>query len=89
MINENRCTLFLQADEIDHLTIRYTDFGEKLNTRRGIEMILFYSSAYEEVKNALPCAGISEKHLSSLSEDEIYKLLVKVRTVLLDEAFSK
>lgn len=82
-----RSKYFLQADEIDHLTIRYTDFGEKLNCKRGVEMIKYYNSAYPSVNDILNLKDASYEYLNSLSETEIYSLLVLVRTELLKLAF--
>ncbi len=86
-MNKNRATLFLQADEIDHLTIRYTDFGEPLNTETAIKIIKFYADCYDEVAEKISDADIKKEELQKLSEKELYEILVKIRTVLLDWAF--
>ena len=86
-ITDNRSKYFLQADEIDHLTIRYTDKGEKLSTEKGAEMLLFYNFCYPEVSAALEGNEITKEALSKLGEDEIYRLLVITREALLDTAF--
>ena len=87
MVNVNKTTLYLEADEIDHLTIRYTDFSEPLNTAKGIKMITAYNMKYPEVAAALSGIDTSRAGLSRLPEEEIYKILVTVRTVLLDKVF--
>lgn len=87
MVSVNKTTLYLEADEIDHLTIRYTDFSEHLNTAKGIKMITAYNMKYPEVKAALAGIDTSRAALSLLNEEEIYKILVTVRTVLLDKVF--
>ena len=87
MVNVNKTTLYLEADEIDHLTIRYTDFGEPLNTAKGIKMITAYNMKYPAVRAALESVDTSRAGLLRLPEEEIYKILVTVRTVLLDTVF--
>lgn len=87
MVNVNKTTLYLEADEIDHLTIRYTDFGEHLNTAKGIGMITAYNMKYPGVAAALSGIDTSRAGLSRLPEEEIYKILVTVRTVLLNMVF--
>ena len=86
-MNKNRTTLFLQADEIDHLTIRYTDFGEPLKAETAIKMIKFYADCYDEVAEKIADVDTKTEALRKLSEKELYEILVKIRTVLLDEAF--
>lgn len=86
-MNKNRATLFLQADEIDHLTIRYTDFSEPLNKEKAVKMIKFYCSRYDKVAAEIGNINIKKEELLKLSENELYEVLVKIRTVLLEEAF--
>lgn len=86
-MNKNRTTLFLQADEIDHLTIRYTDFSEPLNTESAIKMIKYYADCYDEVAEKISDVDTKKEELQKLSEKELYEVLVKIRTVLLDAAF--
>ena len=86
-MNKNRTTLFLQADEIDHLTIRYTDFGEPLNTESAMKMIKFYADCYDEVAEKISDFDTKTEELRKLSEKELYEVLVKIRTVLLEWAF--
>ena len=86
-MNKNRATLFLQADEIDHLTIRYTDFSEPLNKEKAVKMIKFYSACYDKAAAAIGNIDTKKETLQSKSERELYEILVKIRTVLLDEAF--
>lgn len=86
-MNKNRTTLFLQADEIDHLTIRYTNFGELLKAETAIKMIKFYADCYDEVAEKIADVDTRTEALRKLSEKELYEILVKIRTVLLDEAF--
>lgn len=86
-MNKNRTTLFLQTDEIDHLTIRYTDFGEPLNSETAIKMIKFYADCYDEVAEKISDVDTKKEELHKLSEKELYEILVKIRTVLLDAAF--
>lgn len=86
-MNKNRSTLFLQTDEIDHLTIRYTDFGEPLDKEKAIKMIKFYSDCYSEVQKEIGEVDTSNKSLQKLTEKELYEILVKIRTVLLNSAF--
>lgn len=83
----NRSTYFLQADEIDHLTIRYTDFGEKLNRKKAVEMIKFYAAAYDSVKTELGDTDVSYGSLNGLADEELYMILVVIRTELLRIAF--
>ena len=87
MVNVDKTALYLEADEIDHLTIRYTDFGEHLNTEKGIKLITAYNMKYPAVNAALAGIDTSRAALSRLPEEEIYKILVTVRTVLLDKVF--
>ncbi len=82
----NRSTYFLQADEIDHLTIRYTDFGEKLNKKKATEMIHFYNDIYSAVSEKLKAYELSFEALDRYSEKELYDILVIIRTVLLELA---
>ena len=86
-MNKNRTTLFLQADEIDHLTVRYTDFGEPLDTETAIKMIKFYADCYNEVAEKISGIDTKKEELQKLGEKELYEILVKIRTVLLDTAF--
>lgn len=85
----NRQTYTLQADEIDHLTIRYTDFGEKLNRKKAVEMIKFYHAVYPQAASALGGTDVSYDGLEAKDEKELYNLLVIIRTVLLNLAFSE
>lgn len=80
---------YLQADEIDHLTIRYTDFGEPLNKERAAKFITEYSAWYEDVRNALGGTELRKNELLNMDEKELYRLLVIIRTVLLDRVFDK
>ncbi len=84
-MNKNRTTLFLQADEIDHLTIRYTDFNEPLQREKAVEMIFFYVNCYKEVAEKISLWKKSELH--NLSDNELYETLVIIRKVLLRSAF--
>ena len=86
-MNKNRTTLFLQADEIDHLTIRYTDFGEPLKKETAVKMIKFYDDCYDEVAAELADIDTKKEELTKLGEKELYEILVRIRTVLLDAAF--
>lgn len=86
-MNKNRTTLFLQTDEIDHLTIRYTDFGEPLDKCRAVKMIKFYADCYDAVAEKIKDVDVSNEALKNLSEKELYEILVRIRTVLLDSAF--
>lgn len=82
----NRSTYFLQADEIDHLTIRYTDFGERLNKKKAVEMIHFYNDVYSAVSDELKDYDLSFEALDRYSEKELYGILVIIRTALLELA---
>ena len=79
----DKSTFYLQADEIDHITIRYTDFGEPLNRKQSIKKILFYYSCYQEVKRNLSDFEITAPALQSLSVSELYDLMIIVRNTLL------
>lgn len=81
----NKCQILLQADEIDHITIRYTDFGEALKRKDGIKKVLLYNDCYAPVKAALSSFEINEKALYALSDEELYRVYVAVRTALLEE----
>ena len=79
----NKSTVYLQADEIDHITIRYTDLGEPLNKKAGIKKILQYCACYKKVAERLSGVDVSAAALNVLPESEIYKLMVTVRDTLL------
>ena len=81
----NKSTVYLQADEIDHITIRYTDFGEPLDTEAGIKKILYYASCYKQVAARLSGVDVRAAALEALPESEIYKILVAVRDTLLHD----
>ena len=89
MIKANVSTLYLQADEIDHLTLRYTDYDEPLNRKTAINMISFYRDAYDDVAAALKLPALCRPVLEEMSEKELYDLLVIIRTVLLTSADGK
>ena len=82
-------TYYLQADEIDHVTIRYTDFGEALNREKAVAFITRYNAWYDEVAAVLSDIEVNEKALCTLSDKALYEILVRIRTVLLDRAFGK
>ena len=84
----NKSTYFLQVDEIDHLTLRYTDYGENLNKKKAAEMIHFYSFAYEEVKKNLSGYALDYASLYSKSEEELYEILVIIRNVIISKTVS-
>lgn len=86
-MNKNRTTLFLQTDEIDHLTIKYTDFGEPLDRATATKMIKFYADCYDEVAEEIKDVKTENESLQKLSEKELYEILVRIRTVLLDSSF--
>ena len=79
----NKSTVYLQADEIDHITIRYTDHGEPLDKKAGIKKILFCCSRYQKVAERLAQYDVSAAALGALPESEFYKLMVTVRDTLL------
>lgn len=85
----NKSTVYLQADEIDHITIRYTDFGEPLDTKAGIKKILFYVSCYKKVAERLSPYDVSAAALAALPESEIYTLMVMVRDTLLRDVLNE
>lgn len=89
MAKHNPYLLTLQADEIDHLTIRYTDFGEKLNKDKACEMIHFYVSVYDSVSAALKNENTCFSSLYEKNEKELYDMLVIIRTILLDMVFEE
>ncbi len=89
MTKYNPYLLTLQADEIDHLTIRYTDFGEKLNRNKASEMIHFYVSAYDSVSDAFKNENTCFSSLCKKEEKELYDMLVIIRTILLDMVFEE
>ena len=78
---------YLQADEIDHVTIRYTDFGEPLNREKAVKFITSYNAWYDDVASVLMDVQVSEKSLCELSDSELYEILVRIRTVLLNKVF--
>ena len=81
----NKSTVYLQADEIDHITIRYTDHGEPLDKKAGIKKILFLCACYKKVAARLQAYDVSEAALGALPESEIYQILVTVRDTLLHD----
>lgn len=89
MAKYNPYLLTLQTDEIDHLTIRYTDFGEKLNKEKACNMIHFYVSAYDLVADAFRNESTCFCSLREKSESELYEMLVKIRSILLDMVFEE
>lgn len=78
-------TIYLEADEIDHLTIRYTDFNEALNRREGIKKIRFYNSKYQNVAMVLEDVDIDSLSVENTDDEAVYRLLVRVRTALLGD----
>ncbi|MCQ2462002.1 MAG: hypothetical protein MJ177_01195 [Clostridia bacterium] len=78
---------YLQADEIDHVTIRYTDFGEPLNREKAVKFITSYNAWYDDVAKVLTDVKVNEKNLYELSDSELYEILVRIRTVLLNKVF--
>lgn len=79
----NKSTVYLQADEIDHITIRYTDFGEPLDKAAGIKKILFCCACYKKVADRLSQVDLSADALGALPERELLRLMVTVRDTLL------
>ena len=81
----NKSTVYLQADEIDHITIRYTDFGEALDKKAAIRKILFCCSCYKKVAARLSQYDVSADALGALPENELYACMVTVRDTLLHD----
>lgn len=81
----NKSTVYLQADEIDHITIRYTDFGEPLDKKAGIKKILFLCACYKKVAARLSQYDVSAAALDALPESEICNLMITVRDTLLHD----
>lgn len=79
----NRSEIYLKVDEIDHLTIRYTDFGEALDRKAGIKKICRYVSEYPAVRESLNGVDTSAAALGRLGDEELCAVLVKVRAALL------
>ena len=79
----NKSTVYLLADEIDHITIRYTDFGEPLNKKAGIKKILYCCARYKKVARRLSAYDVRADALYALPESELYTLMVTVRDTLL------
>ena len=84
----NKSTVYLLADEIDHITIRYTDFGEPLDKKAGIKKILFCCARYKKVAARLSGVEVSAAALDALPESEVNKLMVTVRDTLLHEVLN-
>ena len=81
----NKSTVYLQADEIDHITIRYTDFGEPLDKKAGIKKILQYCACYKQVAARLSQVDVSAAALDAMPQSEVYRLMVTVRDTLLHD----
>ena len=81
------CKTYLEADEIDHLTIRYRR-GEPLDRDAAVEKIQYYAACDAAVSAALQGENVSLSALHALSDQALNDLLVRVRTALLDKAFS-
>lgn len=88
MTDGNRSSYFLEADEIDHLTIRFTDFGENLNKEKASFFIRKYLSKYSVLKEMTCLSEIDDRAIRSLEDKELYEILVKIRTYILDIAFA-
>ena len=84
----NRASYFLLADEIDHVSIRYTDFGEKLNRKKAAELLKFVAFAFREVAFAIGESDLSGGWFDDKTDEEIHSVMVKARTALLEIAFS-
>ena len=85
MITVEKSKIYLQADEIDHLTIRYTDHHEPLNKEKAVRFIKMYAAWYDEVKAALE--GTDLDSLLMKKDEELLSLLVTVRNTLLNMVF--
>lgn len=81
----NKSTVYLLADEIDHITIRYTDFGEPLDTKSGIKKILQSCARYKKVAARLAGYEVSADALGALPESELCDLMIAVRDTLLGD----
>ena len=80
------CKTYLEADEIDHLTIRYRR-GGPLDRRTAVEMIKYYTACDDAVGEALKGTDVTLKALNELSDQALHDLLVRVRTALLEKVF--
>ena len=78
------CKTYLEADEIDHLTIRVRR-GEPLDRKTAVGMIRHYAACDAAVKAALAGTDVSLAALETASDETIYGLLNKTRTALIDQ----
>ncbi len=77
------CKTYLEVDEIDHLTIKYRR-GQGLDRKAAAEKIQYHAACSEDVNRALAGADVTRAALNAYTDDELYGMLVKIRTVLLD-----
>ena len=77
------CKTYLEIDEIDHLTIRCRR-GEPLDRKTAIRMIKFYTATDEAVKAAFTDTDVTLAALATLPDSDIYDMLIKIRTALID-----
>ena len=76
------CKTYLEVDEIDHLTIRVRK-GEPLDRKTAIGFIKFYTATNETVKAAFAGTPVTLAALISLPDNEIYDMLIRIRTALI------
>ena len=76
------CKTYLEADEIDHITIRCRK-GEPLDRKNAVRLIRFYTATDEAVQKAFAGTDVTLAALQALPDAEIYDMLIRTRTALL------
>ena len=77
------CKTYLEVDEIDHITIRCRR-GEPLDRKTAVKLIKHYAACSEAVKAAFTGTDISLAALGAASDEEIYEMLIRTRTALIN-----
>ena len=80
----DKSTIYLLTDEIDHLTLRYTDYGEKLDRFQSIKKIRDCIFRFDLVKEALNDIDVRTETLNSIEDEALYQIMLTVRTQLLN-----
>ncbi|MCR5149880.1 MAG: hypothetical protein K6B52_01485 [Clostridiales bacterium] len=84
----DKSTIYLLTDEIDHLTLRYTDYGEKLDRFQSIKKIRDCIFRFDFVKEVLKDIDVRTETLNSIEDEALYQIMLTVRTQLLKSLLS-
>jgi|GEM_PF-2967597 len=80
------CAIYLEVDQIDHLTIRCRK-GEPLNRKTAIKMIKRYAACFDCVSKEFDGTDLSLETLNKESDETLYSYLIKIRTALINTVF--